>query len=202
MFVTIDANKDGNLTYGELRALVVGIEFEEVDLDHDDAVKRIMEDFDTSRNQLVDEEEFVDGVCRWLHRARRARRASGDAGPHTVKFLSNFHLVSCAMLNFMNLLLAELMTDWDFIYRKQRGSMISWMWGAKVMKLLGVLRMQNGLPSRQSCCYYWELLLLLHSLILWLMQLITFLMLQVFPLSSFLSLRCLWQPIQVKQCQQ
>ncbi|KAL1299598.1 hypothetical protein HN51_044142 [Arachis hypogaea] len=91
LFTTIDENSDGNLTHGELRALVVGIQFEEVDLDHDDAVKRIMNDFDTSRNELVDEEEFVNGVCRWLDRARGSRPASGDAGPHTVKFLSNFH---------------------------------------------------------------------------------------------------------------
>lgn len=102
MFATIDENKDGSLTHGELRALLVGIQFEEIDLDHDDAVRRIMGDFDTSRNQLIDEEEFVSGVCRWLQRARRSRAASGDAGPHTMKFLSDFHVVSCASLNFMN----------------------------------------------------------------------------------------------------
>ncbi|XP_004489056.1 sodium/calcium exchanger NCL [Cicer arietinum] len=91
LFTTIDENKDGHLTHGEMRALVVGIQFEEIDLDHDDAVKRIMVDFDTSRNQLVDEEEFVNGVCRWLQTARRSKAASGDAGPHTMKFLSDFH---------------------------------------------------------------------------------------------------------------
>lgn len=91
LFTTIDENKDGSLTHGELRALVVGIQFEEIDLDHDDAVKRIMVDFDTSNNQLIDEEEFVSGVCRWLQRARGARVASGDAGPHTMKFLSDYH---------------------------------------------------------------------------------------------------------------
>ncbi|KAL2331381.1 hypothetical protein Fmac_018962 [Flemingia macrophylla] len=91
LFATMDENQDGNLTYSELRALVIGIQFEEIDLDHDDAVKRIMRDFDTSRNQLVDRQEFVDGVCKWLQRAQRSRVASGDAGPHTMKFLSAFH---------------------------------------------------------------------------------------------------------------
>ncbi|KAK7272570.1 hypothetical protein RJT34_29249 [Clitoria ternatea] len=91
LFTTIDENKDGQLTQGELRALVVGIEFEEIDLNHDDAVKRIMDDFDTSRDQLVQQDEFVNGVCRWLQRAQRSRVASGDAGPHTIKFLSDFH---------------------------------------------------------------------------------------------------------------
>ncbi|KAG4386112.1 hypothetical protein GLYMA_12G228032v4 [Glycine max] len=50
-----------------------------------------MGDFDTSGNELVDQEEFVNGVCRWLQRAQRARVASGDAGPHTMKFLTDFH---------------------------------------------------------------------------------------------------------------
>ncbi|WJX73204.1 hypothetical protein P8452_57013 [Trifolium repens] len=91
LFATIDENKDGHLTHGEMTALVVGIQFEEIDLEHDDAVRRIMADFDTSRNQHIDEEEFVNGVCRWLYAARRSRAPAGDAGPHTVKFLSDFH---------------------------------------------------------------------------------------------------------------
>ncbi|KAG4971760.1 hypothetical protein JHK82_037429 [Glycine max] len=91
LFQTIDENQDDNLTHNELRALVIGIQFEEIDLDHDDAVKRIMDDFDTSGNERVDREEFVNGVSRWLQRAQRARVASGDAGPHTMKFLSDFH---------------------------------------------------------------------------------------------------------------
>lgn len=122
MFTTIDENKDGSLTHGELRALVVGIQFEEIDLDHDDAVKRIMVDFDTSNNQLIDEEEFVSGVCRWLQRARGARVASGDAGPHTMKFLSDYHAVSCALLNFLNMFLLVLKANWDLCTGNKDGT--------------------------------------------------------------------------------
>ncbi|XP_058779564.1 sodium/calcium exchanger NCL [Vicia villosa] len=91
LFATIDENKDGHLTHGEMTALVVGIQFEEIELDHDDAVTRIMADFDTSRNQHIDETEFVNGVSRWLQGARRSKVQGGDAGAHTVKFLSDFH---------------------------------------------------------------------------------------------------------------
>ncbi|XP_061349649.1 sodium/calcium exchanger NCL [Gastrolobium bilobum] len=91
LFAKIDENQDKKLTHGELRALVVGIQFEQIDLDHEDAVIRIIEDFDTSQNQLVEEEEFVNGICRWLQKARGSRVASPDAGPHTLKFLSDFH---------------------------------------------------------------------------------------------------------------
>lgn len=74
-----------------------------------------------------------------------------------------------------------------FCYRKQRGNMIFWMWGVRVMKVLKVWRMLDGFPSKQDCSFYWVLLSLLHLPILWLMWSITFLMLQVFQLSSFPS---------------
>ncbi|KAI5403956.1 hypothetical protein KIW84_051194, partial [Lathyrus oleraceus] len=67
LFATIDENKDGHLTHGEMTALVVGIQFEEIDLDHDDAVTRIMVDFDTSRNQLIDEAEVSFTKCFRIH---------------------------------------------------------------------------------------------------------------------------------------
>ncbi|KAK4255859.1 hypothetical protein QN277_008798 [Acacia crassicarpa] len=89
LFSKIDENGDGQLSHGELRALVVGIEFDEIDLDHDDAVTKIIEDFDTSRNSLIDEDEFFNGINRWLSKAKRCGRP--DAGPHTMKFLSDFH---------------------------------------------------------------------------------------------------------------
>ncbi|XP_028785270.1 sodium/calcium exchanger NCL-like [Neltuma alba] len=91
LFSKIDENGDGQLSHGELRALVVGIELEEIDLDHDDAVTKIIADFDTSRNSLIAEDEFFNGISRWLSKAKRSRRASGDAGPHTMKYLTDFH---------------------------------------------------------------------------------------------------------------
>ncbi|KAJ7981797.1 Calcium-binding EF-hand [Quillaja saponaria] len=92
LFKTIDENGDKHLSESELRALIVGIRFEEIDLNHDDAVDKVMKDFDTSRDALVSSDEFVSGVIRWLNRAKRSQVATGDAGPHTIKFLSGFHL--------------------------------------------------------------------------------------------------------------
>ncbi|KAJ7948715.1 Calcium-binding EF-hand [Quillaja saponaria] len=92
LFSTIDENDDNYLSVSELRALIVGIRFEEIDLNHDDAVDKVMKDFDTSRDARVSSEEFVSGICRWLNRAKRSQVTSGDAGPHTMKFLSGFHL--------------------------------------------------------------------------------------------------------------
>lgn len=95
LFSRIDENKDGLLSASELRALIVGIQFEELDLDHDDAVDKIMNDFDTSRDSHVDSTEFGNGIIKWLAQVQGARTGRGDDGPHTMKFLHHFHQVSC-----------------------------------------------------------------------------------------------------------
>ncbi|GMY31956.1 sodium/calcium exchanger NCL-like [Fagus crenata] len=90
LFHTIDANHDGNISAIELRAFIVGIQFDGVDLDLDVAVDKIMKDIDTSHNSCIEKEEFVDGISRWLNRTKRA--ATHVAGPHTIaQHLDNFH---------------------------------------------------------------------------------------------------------------
>ncbi|GLU18101.1 hypothetical protein SLE2022_344190 [Rubroshorea leprosula] len=89
LFHTTDENHDDHLSAGELRALIVGIRFEEIDLDKDDAVNKVMKDFDTSNDQLISEREFVDGISKWLNEAKRAVGYSPDSGPH--KFIRDFH---------------------------------------------------------------------------------------------------------------
>ncbi|KAL5736452.1 hypothetical protein ACOSP7_030868 [Xanthoceras sorbifolium] len=91
LFDAIDENKDNQLSASELKALVIGIRFEEIDLDHDDAVDKLMKDFDTSNNSYIDISEFINGVGKWLNEAKRGRAGSADAGPHTIKFLNDYH---------------------------------------------------------------------------------------------------------------
>ncbi|XP_059440708.1 sodium/calcium exchanger NCL-like [Corylus avellana] len=91
LFSAIDTNKDGNISKSELRALIVGIEFEEIDLDKEDAVDKLMKDFDTSHNDVIDKGEFVQGIKRWLRKLKWRRPASGDPGPHTMHFFNDVH---------------------------------------------------------------------------------------------------------------
>ncbi|XP_022976461.1 sodium/calcium exchanger NCL-like [Cucurbita maxima] len=91
LFSRIDENKDGRLSASELRALIVGIQFEELDLDHEDAVEKILNDFDTSRDSHVDATEFGNGIIKWLSQVQGSRTGRADDGPHTMKFLHNFH---------------------------------------------------------------------------------------------------------------
>ncbi|GMY31959.1 vacuolar calcium ion transporter [Fagus crenata] len=110
LFHTIDANHDGYISATELRAFIVGIQFDEIDLDLDVAVDKIMKDIDTSYNSRIEKEEFVvkdfllllyivsaylsslhvDGISRWLNKTKRA--ATRVVGPHTMtKVFDNFH---------------------------------------------------------------------------------------------------------------
>ncbi|KAH0920652.1 hypothetical protein HID58_020670 [Brassica napus] len=93
LFETIDANKDGHLSAAELKALIIGISFEDIDFDKDDAVGKVLQDFDKTLDEQVDQEEFVRGIKHWLIQAMGAAGPSGpDAGPRTMKFLDHFHV--------------------------------------------------------------------------------------------------------------
>ena len=57
--------------------LIIGINFEEIDFDKHDAVDKIMDDFDTSGNDTVEESEFIEGMRKWLNEARNKVQGSG-----------------------------------------------------------------------------------------------------------------------------
>ncbi|KAF5730726.1 hypothetical protein HS088_TW19G00321 [Tripterygium wilfordii] len=92
LFVAIDANKDEQISATELKALIIGIGFQEIDLDKDDSMTKLMEDFDTSGNSEIDMEEFVRGITKWLDEAKRACATSEGRGSQTWKFIDDFHL--------------------------------------------------------------------------------------------------------------
>lgn len=92
--MTIDEDKDGSLSAAELKALIVGINFEEIDFDEDDAVNKIMSDFDTSNNSKLELDEFINGISRWLRRATGSREVYTATNVGTMKFLESALLVS------------------------------------------------------------------------------------------------------------
>ncbi|KAI3859248.1 hypothetical protein MKW98_007629 [Papaver atlanticum] len=70
LFRSLDLNDDETLSVQELRALVIGIRFEEIEFDKEDAVIKVLSDFDTSRDGCVGEEEFIKGISKWLDEAK------------------------------------------------------------------------------------------------------------------------------------
>ncbi|KAE8795698.1 hypothetical protein D1007_29413 [Hordeum vulgare] len=88
LFHKIDNDDSRNLSRAELHALIIGINFEEIDFDKNDAVDKIMDDFDTSGNDTVEEDEFVAGMKIWLHEAKSKVAASGA---YSNKFVNDYH---------------------------------------------------------------------------------------------------------------
>ncbi|BBH01700.1 hypothetical protein Prudu_012058 [Prunus dulcis] len=59
LFHAMDQDGDGSISASELRAMIVGIRFDEIQLDRDDAVDKVMKEFDTSCDSRIDLQEFL-----------------------------------------------------------------------------------------------------------------------------------------------
>ncbi|KAK9078213.1 hypothetical protein SSX86_002270 [Deinandra increscens subsp. villosa] len=91
LFNSIDVNQDGSLSVPELRALVVGMQLYEINMNEDDAVTKVMKDFDTSENNEVEFDEFVTGIGRWLDEAKSFRKTTSLAGPDSLKYVHDYY---------------------------------------------------------------------------------------------------------------
>jgi hypothetical protein len=132
LFRKIDMDESRSLSRAELHALIVGINFEEVDFDRTDAVDKVMDDFDTSRNDVVEEEEFVQGMRKWLDEARRSVPVGGA---FSSKFIHEYHEVqertaSSGLLGTVHSVNCAL-TEWNVmgLCRGRGRSTTSWSTG-------------------------------------------------------------------------
>lgn len=88
LFHKINNDDSRNLSRAELHALIIGINFEEIDFDMNDAVDKIMDDFNTSGNDTIEEDEFVAGMKKWLN---EAKRKVAPSGAYSNKFVNDYH---------------------------------------------------------------------------------------------------------------
>ncbi|XP_042066378.1 sodium/calcium exchanger NCL-like [Salvia splendens] len=72
IFTRIDDDSDGILSRVELKALIIGIHFNEITFDENEIVDKVLKDFDTSLDSKIDFNEFVAGVEKWLQEARNS----------------------------------------------------------------------------------------------------------------------------------
>ncbi|XP_062104636.1 sodium/calcium exchanger NCL1-like [Humulus lupulus] len=92
LFRTVDQNSDGSLSVDELRALIIGFQLEEEDMNVDDAVAQVMKDFDTSHDKQIDEIEFVKGFTRWLNKIKRAAIMHQGRALQSLRLLNDFDM--------------------------------------------------------------------------------------------------------------
>ncbi|CAH1425718.1 unnamed protein product [Lactuca virosa] len=91
LFNSVDVNGDKHLSQAELRALVVGMQLNDINLNEDDAVLKVMKDFDTSGNDEIDFEEFVSGITKWIEEAKSTILASHVSGPDTTNYFHDYY---------------------------------------------------------------------------------------------------------------
>ncbi|KAL1815374.1 hypothetical protein ACET3Z_017948 [Daucus carota] len=91
LFEQMDLDGDGYLTASELRALILGIQFDQINLNHDDAVAKLMKDFDKSADNQVDLPEFIDGIAEWLNDVKKSKASSNVTNSETIKYLNDYH---------------------------------------------------------------------------------------------------------------
>ncbi|PQM34904.1 uncharacterized protein Pyn_21330 [Prunus yedoensis var. nudiflora] len=70
LFHKLDKNNNTYISSHELRALILGIQIEEVGLDDDDYAAKVMEEFDISGDSQIAETEFVNGISKWINPAK------------------------------------------------------------------------------------------------------------------------------------
>lgn len=94
LFETIDVNSNGYLSVTDIRALIIGIQFDAADLDIDETVKSVMKDFDTTGDSQIDMNEFVRGMSRWLTKAKRSAIHAGSDGSNSLstRYINDFNL--------------------------------------------------------------------------------------------------------------
>ncbi|KAM3394078.1 sodium/calcium exchanger NCL2 [Capsicum galapagoense] len=71
IFHQYDTDGNNSITRNELEKLIRSVKYGEVQLNSDDSVSKVMKDFDTDRNDMIDEPEFIDGMTRWINEAIR-----------------------------------------------------------------------------------------------------------------------------------
>ncbi|KAL4555099.1 hypothetical protein LXL04_037710 [Taraxacum kok-saghyz] len=91
LFNSIDVNGNEKLSHTELRALVVGMRLHEINLKEDDAVEKVMKEFDSSQNNEIDFNEFVHGIGKWLEEAKTTTVNASLAGPDTLKYIHDYY---------------------------------------------------------------------------------------------------------------
>lgn len=84
VFTRIDQNHNKYISAYELRALILGIQIGEVGMESD-YVEKAMEDFDISGDSQISEQEFLNGISKWVN----AKPSVNVQGQEHRRFLSN-----------------------------------------------------------------------------------------------------------------
>ncbi|KAM1008471.1 hypothetical protein COP2_005059 [Malus domestica] len=117
LFHRIDKNHNTYISADELRALILGIQIEEIGLDDDDYAEEVMKQFDLSGDAQIAETEFVNGISKWINPDKTP--ANGKGKEHRSLFRRNHSKNETSMEDQQTPLISKK--------KKTRGADTSWM---------------------------------------------------------------------------
>lgn len=83
LFDSIDEDKDNLISFSELKTLLTDIKFGPTHLSMDEAVAKLMEELDTNGDYMLNEEEFVTGLSKWLQKNNNGSSNSKESEDET-----------------------------------------------------------------------------------------------------------------------
>ncbi|PKI42747.1 sodium/calcium exchanger NCL1-like [Punica granatum] len=89
LFKALDSDSDGLLSAAELRALILGVQFEEIDLGIDEPLRKHLKDKIVDENSKMDKDEFISFMSKWLEDSRHSLlnlKRLGDGVIAAIKF--------------------------------------------------------------------------------------------------------------------
>ncbi|CAI9760167.1 unnamed protein product [Fraxinus pennsylvanica] len=69
LFNKFDTDRSNSISKSEMEQVIHTVKFGEMQLDREGVIEKVMKDLDKDGNNIIDEEEFVDGVTKWLNKA-------------------------------------------------------------------------------------------------------------------------------------
>ncbi|CAN6553153.1 unnamed protein product [Malus baccata var. baccata] len=117
LFHRIDKNHNTYISADELRALILGIQIEEIGLDDDYYAEEVMKQFDLSGDAQIAETEFVNGISKWINPDKTP--ANGKDNEHRSIFRRNHSKNETSMEDQQTPLISNK--------KKTRGADTSWM---------------------------------------------------------------------------
>lgn len=92
MFKEIDLDHDNCISCSELKQLITNIKHGRIPYNSDVAAAKLMEELDINRDQMINEEEFITGLSRWLSTMHEhdARSEESDEEEYQVSLVVDY----------------------------------------------------------------------------------------------------------------
>ena len=81
IYTGVDVDHDGQVSKTELKTLLVGMQLQSDGEISDDFVEKVMEQFDVSGDEFIQEDEFVRIMTKWLRETRKLAASRDDFNP-------------------------------------------------------------------------------------------------------------------------